>query len=145
MRREQRHGFARIWHRLVFGALDFGSAEQSVASGAVEHTIARALRCCREAVGPAQLRRLWQRDEEGRLAERQPARLLAEIGERSRPDPFEMAAIRCERDVKAQDLVFAQRLFELNRPDRLPDLGVERTLSAELEKASNLHGDARAA
>src|SRR6185437_1513737 len=109
MRREQRHGFARIWHRLVFGALDFGSAEQSVASDAVEHTIARALRCFREAVGAAQLRRLWQ------------------------------------RDVKAQDLVFAQRLFELNRPDRLPDLGVERTLSSGLEQTSNLHGDGRAA
>src|SRR4029453_8609969 len=101
-----------------------------------KHAIACMLRCFREAVGAAELRRLWQCDEEGRLAERQSPRFFAEIGERSRPDPFEIAAIRCEREIEAQDLVLAQRLFELNRPDHLSELGVARRLSSGLAQPS---------
>ena len=83
--------------------------------------------------------------EQRRLAEREPPRLLAEIGKRGRADAFEIAAIRRQREIKAEDLVLAQRPFELERPHRLPDLGVERAVPARLQQAGDLHGDGRAA
>src|SRR3990172_1591308 len=92
MGRDERHGLARGRHLLVLGVRDLGVAEQSVARDAVEHAVARALRRFGVAVRPAVFRRLGQCDEERRLAERETARLLAEIGEGSRPYTFEIAA-----------------------------------------------------
>ena len=50
-----------------------------------------------------------------------------------------------QREIKAEDLVLGERPFELERPHRLPDLGVERAVPARLQQASDLHGDGRAA
>ena len=145
MRRDQRHFLARRRHVLLLGVRDLGVAEQSLAGDAVEHAVARELRLLGKAIGPPKFRRLRQRDQQRRLAEREPPRLLAEIGERGRADAFEIAAIRREREIKAEDLVLAQRPFELERPHRLPDLGVERAVPARLQQAGDLHGDGRAA
>src|ERR1700758_3693773 len=100
MRREQRHRLTCAGHRLLLGAGGLGVAEYPVARDAIEHTVACAL--CRggEAVGAAELGRLRQRDEKSSFAEREPARLLSEISERCCPDPFEVAAVRREREIK---------------------------------------------
>ena len=87
-----------------------------------------------EAIGPAQLRRLRQGDEQSCFAEREPARLLAEIGERGGPDPFEIAAVRGEREVEVEDLVLAQNALELNGADCLPELDVKRALAPRLSR-----------
>ena len=103
------------------------------------------LAACVEAIRPAQLRRLRQGHEQGCFAEREPARLLAEIRERGGPDPFQIAAIRGEREVEVEDLVLAQDALELNGADRLPELDVKRAFASRLEQACDLHGDGRAA
>ena len=145
MRGDERHFLARGRHVLLLGVRDLGVAEQSLAGDAVEHAVARELRLLGKAIGPPKFRRLRQRDQQRRLAEREPPRLLAEIGERGRADAFEIAAIRRQREIKAEDLVLGERPFELERPHRLPDLGVERAVPARLQQASDLHGDGRAA
>ena len=145
MRCDERHFLARRRHVFLLGVRDLGIAEQSLAGDAVEHAVARELRLLGKAIGPAIFRRLRQRHEQRRFAEREPPRLLAEIGERGRADAFEIAAIRREREIKAEDLVLGERPFELERPHRLPDLGVERAVLARLEQAGDLHGERRAA
>ncbi len=90
-------------------------------------------------------RRLRQRHQQRRFAERQPPRLLAEIGERGCPHPFEIAAIGRERQIKPEDLVLAERPFELQCPNCLPDLGIDRTPLPRFEQPGDLHGERRAA
>src|SRR5262245_15209941 len=145
MRRQKRHWLAARRHVFLLRSRDLFVAEGAVSGDPVEHAVARALRGLREAVGPAGLRRLGERHQERSLPEREPARLLAEIGERGRPHPFEIAAVRRERKVKREDLVLAQRQFELNRAQGLPDLGLERSLAPWLEQSRDLHGEGRAA
>ena len=65
-------------HRLDLGALDFRRVEHAVTRHAVEHPVSRVLGRLVEAIRPAQLRRLRQGHEQGCLAEREPALLLAE-------------------------------------------------------------------
>ena len=145
MRRKKRHWLAALRHLLLLRPRDFFIAERAVPRDPVEHAVARSLRGLREAVGPAGFRRLRQRDQERGLAEREPARLFAEISERGRPRPFEIAAIGRERKVEREDLVLAQRRLELNRAQGLPDLGLERSLAPWLEQPRDLHGEGRAA
>ena len=114
VRRDHRHFLARVRHRLELGARDLVGAEQAMTRHAVEHAVACAHRRGMEAVRPAKLRRLRQRHEQRRLAERQPLRFLAEIGERGCADAFEISAIRRERQIEAEDLVLAQLALELN-------------------------------
>ena len=92
---------------------DLGIAEQALAGDAIEHAIARELRPLGKAIGPAIFRRLRQRYEQRRFAEREPPWLLAEISERGRADAFEIAAIGREREIEAEDLVLGERPFEL--------------------------------
>ena len=112
---------------------------------AVEHAVARSARGRDRAVRPAQLRRLRQRDQQRRLGHRQPARLLAEIGERRRANAFEIAAIGREAEIERQHLVLGERALELDRAHHLPQLGGERALGARLQQPRHLHGDGRAA
>ena len=67
----------------------------------------------RIAVGAAHLRRLRQRDQQGRLGQRQPPRLLAEIGERGGAHAFEVAAERRQPQIEAQDRVLGQPPLQL--------------------------------
>jgi len=73
------------------------------------------MRRFRIAVEPAPFRGLRQRDQQRRLAKRQPLRLLAEIGDRGGADAFEIAAERRQRQIEIEDFVLAELLFELNR------------------------------
>ena len=67
----------------------------------VEHAVTRLSRArCGRAVRPPRLRRLRQRHQERRFAEREPPRLLAEIGQRGGADAFDIAAIRREIEIE---------------------------------------------
>ena len=63
------------------------------------------------------------------FAERQPARLLAEICQRGRADAFEIAAIGREVEIEREDLVLAQRTFDLDGAHDLAQLGQEAALA----------------
>ena len=145
MRRDERHRLARRRHVLLLGVRDLSVAEQPLAGDAVEHPVARQPRAVREAIWAAIFRRLRQSDQQRRLAKRQPAWFLAEISERCGADAFKIAAIRRERQIKAEHLVLGERPFELQRAYRLPDLGVERAVLTRLEQPRDLHGEGRAA
>ena len=145
MRREHRHRRPSVGHRLGLGLRDLGVGEQAARRDAVEHAVARAPRRLGGAVGPARFRRLRQRDEQRRLAQREPPRLLAEIGERGGADAFEIAAIGREAEVEREHLVLGERALELDGAHDLPQLGGERALAARLEQTRDLHGQRRAA
>ena len=98
-----------------------------------------------EAVGPARLRRLRQRDQQRRLAERELLRLLAEIGERGGAHAFEIAAERREREIAVEHARLADRALDCERARDLPQLGGERALGARLDEARDLHRQGRAA
>ena len=88
---------------------------------------------------PACFRRLRQRDQQSCLAEREPARLLAEIGKRCGAHAFEIAAKRGEAQVEIEHLILAERVFNLNRAHHLPQLAAKRT-RVRFEQARDLHG-----
>ena len=72
--------------------------------GALEHAVARAAGGLGIAVGAAHFRRLRQGDEQRRLADREPARLLAEVGERGGAHALDVAAEGGEAEVEREDL-----------------------------------------
>ena len=112
---------------------------------AVEHAVARAMRGLGRAVGPADFRRLRDRDQQGGFGEREALRLLAEIGVRGRAHAFEIAAIGRKAEIEREDLVLGERAFELDRAHRLAQFCAERAIRARLEQPRDLHGDGRAA
>ena len=97
------------------------------------------------AVEPARFRRLRQRHQQRGLRQRQPLRLLAEIGNRRRTDTLEIAAEWREFEIEVEDLVLGELLLELERAHRLADLGGHRPLLPRLQQSSELHGDGGAA
>ena len=115
------------------------------ATSAVEHAIARGARGGNGAIRPPDFRRLRQCDQQRRFRERQPPRLLAEIGQRCGTNAFKIAAIRREAKVKREDLVLAQAALELDRAHDLPKLGDEAALAARLQEPRHLHGQRRGA
>ncbi len=123
LRRQHRQQLARVRHGLRLGVRDLVARHHAGRRHAVEHAVARLARALGVAVGPARLRRLRQRDQQRRLRERERARLLAEIGKRGRADAFEVAAIGRERQIERENLVLAERVFELERAHDLMQLG----------------------
>ena len=100
-----------------------------LAASAVEHTVARVARRIRRAIRPPRLGRLRQRHQQRGFAERKAARLLAEPGQRSGTNPFDIAAIGRKVKVKGEDLVLAERALELDRAHDLAQLGGEVALA----------------
>ena len=96
-------------------------------------------------VGPARLRRLRQRDEQRRLAERQLARLFAEIGQRSRADAFEIAAEGREREIAVEHARFGEPPLDLPGARHLPELGAEGAIVARFDQPRHLHRQRRSA
>src|SRR5262245_65505786 len=90
MRGQYRHGLSSVRHRLVLGALDLVERNNAGGGNALEHPVTRVARRGRGAVGTTLLRRLRQADQHRRLAQRQAARLLAEISERSSAYGFQI-------------------------------------------------------
>ncbi len=139
MRRQHRHRPAPIRHRLVLCPLDLVQRHGAGRGDAIEHAVAGAARGSDGAVGPALLGRLRQRDQQRRLAQRQAARLLAEIGERGGAHAFEVAAIGRKAQIEREDLVLAQSSLDLDRAHDLAQLGREAAFGARLQKPRHLH------
>ncbi len=62
MRRQYRQFPARLWHRFGFRAHDLVARQNAGCHRAVEHAVTRRSRRIGKTVGPAQFRRLRQRD-----------------------------------------------------------------------------------
>ena len=145
VRRQHRQRLPLARHGFRLGAGDLVARHRAGVRRALEHAVARGLRALGEAIRPAQFRRLRQRHQERRLAERQLARLLAEIGERRGADAFEIAAVGRERQIKREHLRLAQMPFELERAHHLPQLRRHVAVLARLQQPRHLHGQRRAA
>ncbi len=141
MRRQHRQRLARMRHGCRLCARDFVTRHHAGRRRAVKHAVARRPRGLRIAIGAAQFRRLRQRDQERRFRQRQLARLLAEIGERSGADAFQIAAIGRQRQIQRENLHLAERMFELERARDLAQLGVDATVLARLQQPRHLHRD----
>ena len=99
----------------------------------------------RMTIEPAAFRRLRQRHQQRRFRQRQPLRLLAEIGDRGGADAFEIAAERRQRQIEIEDLVLGQLPLDLDRAHHLAQLGIDRALAPRLHQPRQLHRDGRAA
>src|SRR3982750_406122 len=91
-----------------FCLLGIVAADLLLLDHAVEHAVARFARRIGIAIEPAGLRGLRQRDQQRGFSQRQPLRLLAEIGDRGGANAFEVAAVRRERQIEVEDLLLAQ-------------------------------------
>ena len=111
---------ARLRHRLALRGMAARSRAFSAAEAATRaSTRSRAARAaCAKRSGRRSLRRLRQCDEKRCLRERQALRLLAEIGERGRAQPLQIAAIGREREVEVEDLGLAKRALDLHGAHR---------------------------
>jgi len=65
-----------------------------------------------KTIRPPLFRRLWQRNQQCRLTERQMPWLLAEINERSRANTFDIAPIGREPKIERKNLILVQRVFD---------------------------------
>ena len=99
-RREHRHRQTARWHRFGFGKRDLISRHRSGLGKPIENAIARCPRRRGGTIGPSQLRRLRKGNKQCCFAERQPARFLAEIGERRSADTLDVAAIGCDLEIE---------------------------------------------
>ena len=95
----------------------------------------------RQTVWPSRLGRLRDRDQQCGFAEREPSRLLAEIGMRGRAHAFQVAAVGGEREIEREDVVLGELALELDGPHGLAQLRAERAVGARLEQARDLHGE----
>ena len=127
---ERRKREARFWDRLALGRRGVVRADEAARGDAVEHAVARGARGLRRAIRPPRFGRLRQRDEQRRLGDREPQRLLAEIRERRRPHAFEIAAERGDRQIAVEHARLADLALDLKRARDLPELGGERPLAA---------------
>ncbi len=145
MRRQDRDRLAHPRHRHGLGRDRVLVRDPAVLDHAVEHAVARDLRRLGVTVEPTVFRRLRQRHQQRRFRQRQPLRLLAEIGDRGRANAFEIAAIGRQRQIQIEDLVLAQLALDLDGAHHLMQLGVNRALMPRLHQPRQLHGDGRAA
>ena len=105
----------------------------------LQHPVARDARRARVAVRAAPFGRLRQGDEQGGLADRQPARLLAEVSQRRGAHALDVAAEWGEAQVQRQDLRLGQMVLEPQGADDLADLGAAGALVMALDEAGHLH------
>ncbi len=142
---ERRHRPACRRHTVEPGERHLVGRDATRRGDAVQHTV--SCRPCRSmrAIRPPRFRRLRQRNQQCGLRHGQPARLLAEVGQRSSPDALEVAAIGRKAQIQPEDFVLGQLALELDGPDHLAQLRGERPLGARLQQTRNLHGDGRPA
>ena len=145
MRGERRKGQARLRDRLALRRRGVGGADHAARGDAVEHAVARRARRLWRAIRPPRFGRLRQRDQQRRLGDGQPQRLLAEIGERGRAHALEIAAERSQREITVERSRLADVALDLERPRDLPELGGDRALGPRLDQPRDLHGQGRAA
>jgi hypothetical protein len=145
VRREHGELAARGRHALASRAPCLVGGDHAVGDGVGQHAVARAPRRLGKSVGTAQLGRLRQRHEQGRLGQRQAARLLAEIGERGCAHALQIAAEGGEAQIEPQDGVLGELALQLQRAQRLPHLAGAAALVLAVQQPSHLHGQRRAA
>ena len=119
-------------------------AQAAACAELTQDLVPRVPRRVRMEIGPHPLGRLGKCYEECRLAGRQAARLLAEIGERGGAHALEIAAEGGERQVDREDLRLGVTSLELERAQHLERLAEERARPRR-QQACRLHGQRRAA
>ena len=142
---EHRQRPAHLGDRLALGRLGFVAADDPARRDPVEHAGASDPRRVREALRAPRLRRLRQRHQQRRLADRQLARLLAEIGERGGAHAFEIAAERRQRQIAVEHAVLGDAVLDLPGAGDLPQLGGEVAVVARFDQPRHLHRQRRAA
>ena len=145
MRRQNRHRLAQPRHRNGLGLSRVLNRYAAILDHAVEHAVARDARDVGMTIEPARFRRLRQRHQNSRFRQRQPLRLLAEIGDRGGANALEIAAERRQRQIQIEDLVLGQLPLDLDRADHLAQFGGDRALAPRLHQPRQLHRDGRAA
>ena len=145
VRGEDRELAARGRHALGRGAARLVGRDDVMRRGMSQHPVAGAQRGLREAVRPAQLRRLRQGDEQGRLGQRQAPRLLTEVGERGGAHALQVAAEGRKPQVEAQDRVLGELALEMQGAQRLAHFAGAGALVLTRQQARHLHGQRRAA
>ena len=145
MRGQRGKVLARLRNGLALGGARLLARDDSAFGDTVEHAGARAPRGFGIFVGTARFRGLRQRHQQRRLARRQPARLLAEIGERGGPHALEIAAERREHEIAVEHASFTYALLDLPGARHLPKLVNERALVARFDQPRDLHRQRRAA
>ncbi len=145
MRRQDRDRLAHPRHRHGLGGGRILARYRAVLDHAVEHPVTRDPCCFRVTVEPAIFRRLRQRHQQRRFRQRQPLRLLAEIGDRGRTDALEIAAIGRQREIEIENLVLAEPPLDFDGTHHLVQFGRDRSLPPRLHQPRQLHGDGRAA
>ena len=136
-------GLARLRDRLSLGRAQVVTADDPARRDPLEHAVPGRARCLAESVGPPRLRRLRQRDEQRRLADRELQRLLAEIGERRRPHTLEISPERRDGEVPVEHAGLADRALHLERASYLPQLRRHRPLRTRLDETGDLHAERR--
>ncbi len=145
MRRENWHRLAQARHRRGLGLNRIFLGRLALFDHAIEHAIARRARGIGITIEPSGFRRLRQRHQQRRFRQRQSLRLLAEIGDRRGANALEIAAIRRQRQIQIENLIFCQLPLDFERANHLAQLGVNRPLPPRLQQPGQLHGDGGAA
>ena len=145
MRGEDREGKATPGRLLGGGGLCLVVVDEAVPVEARDDAVARRGGGLGEAVRPARLRCLRQGNEQRALGGGKPLRLLAEIGEGGRTGALDVAAIGCERQIEAEDLLLGEAALDLQCTDHFRQLVGEAALRARLQQACHLHGERRSA
>src|SRR5215203_6543106 len=128
MWRKCRHGTSTRTNALMLGLGDLIGGYLPSLGDAVEHAVARSPCHRGRAVGPAQFRRLRQRDQKGCFGKRKLLRFLTEIGERSGTNALKIAAVRRQRHIKPEHLVLVQAPLKFDSADDLAKFGAERAV-----------------
>ena len=145
MRRKLRKLAAHSGHHLFLGAIRFCFGNNAGLNGCVEHAVARDFGARRIAIRTARFGRLRNGDKQRGFTNREGLRLLAEVSERGSPRAFDVAAHGGKTQVNAQDVVFAETLFKLQRPHDLAEFSGARALVTAFEQTGGLHRQRRAA
>ncbi len=129
----------------MLGGIALGARNDMAGEGAIENAVARLARDFGKTIRPPRLRRLRQRDEKGGFGNREPARLLAEIGETCGSHALDIAAIRRKGEIEIENLFLAVMAFKLDRADDLAQFRAEGFFRARLQKPRDLHRQGRTA
>src|SRR5712691_829525 len=107
-RRSGRPGNAATASSAAWGA-SVGIGLRSAGTGsALARAISAASIIPADAIRAARLRRLGKGHQQGRLAERQSLRLLAEIRKRGGANPFEIAAIGGQAQIEREHFILGE-------------------------------------
>jgi hypothetical protein len=123
----------------------FGLADEAVFEHAVEHPVAALERALGMAIWMIVVGRLGQRGEIGHFDQAQLVEGLAEVVERRRGDAVGAEPEEDLVQIKFEDLVLGERLFDAKRQQRLLELAIHGAVAGQQEVLGHLLGDGRSA